>query len=492
MARGGDDGTAVSEQRSGTEDGTEDSFDPGLETGYLRSAPRDHELDTDVGAAPFDPGSGAGYDGKRAKRAEKRREKAEKKLQEQRERAEQERQDRERDEAIKAMRERERKETERAERERARLARAHELHEEALRAQEEKLQRRRDDRAKLQAERRRAAEEQREREKAEREQREQERKEKARALKVQERERHAERERQERAETLRLKREKSLKEERERAERMHARRKQMVQAAAETPDGLKAIPAAADGPKPEVVAAPATAKADPATVKPVPKQSLKRPTLKAGFALAAITAAAFGAGTLLGLPLPSFESDTGGSTASSAAGDLLALDSGTPASLTKGPFLPVAATVDYGEKDARFGASRSDHTHEGQDMFAKRGTPLVAARDGIVVDRGKVNSMYSGGRGNYVAIYSPLDDRSFVYLHMLEPSPVFLGDQVKAGQQIGQMGCTGTCFGTHLHFEVRVGEARLRAETKALDPLPYLRQWSQAPAPEAPPKTPAP
>jgi murein DD-endopeptidase MepM/ murein hydrolase activator NlpD len=119
-------------------------------------------------------------------------------------------------------------------------------------------------------------------------------------------------------------------------------------------------------------------------------------------------------------------------------------------------------------------------------MFAKKGTPLVSVRDGVVVDRGKVNGRYSGGRGNYLAIYSPLDDRSFVYLHLLQPPPVFVGDQVKAGQQIGQMGCTGTCFGTHLHFEIRIGEARLRAKTKAVDPLPYLRQWPQAPKALAP------
>lgn len=454
MPRGQDDGTAVAEQRS---------------------APRDHDLDPDLGAAPFDPGPGAGYDTKRAKRAQRRHEKAEKRLAEQRERAERDQRERERAEAIRAMQERERKETERAERERARLARAQEQHEQQLRAQEELLEKRRVERARLQAERRREAEERRERERAERERIERERKERAVALKAQERERRAERERREREEALRVKREQSLKQERERAERMHARRRQMEQPAES--------PVKSQGPKPEVVAAPSVAKAPPATVRAVPTHSLKRPTLKAALALAAITAAAFGAGTLLGLPLPDLGSDTGESNASLAAGSLAPLDSGTPASLTKGPFQPVRGPIDYGQKDAKFGAPRSGHMHEGQDMFAKKGTPLVAVRDGIVVDRGKVNGRYSGGRGNYLAIYSPLDDLSFVYLHLLEPAPALIGDEVKAGQQIGQMGCTGTCFGTHLHFEIRTGEARLRAETKAIDPLPYLRQWPQAPAP---------
>jgi murein DD-endopeptidase MepM/ murein hydrolase activator NlpD len=145
----------------------------------------------------------------------------------------------------------------------------------------------------------------------------------------------------------------------------------------------------------------------------------------------------------------------------------------------------VLGKVDYGEKDARFGAPRSGHVHAGQDMFAKPGTPLVSVRDGVVVDRGKVNGRYSGGRGNYVAIYSPLDDVSFVYFHMLKPPPVLVGDEVDAGQEIGQLGCTGTCFGPHLHFEIRRGKATLRADTKAVDPLPYLQGWPQA-APATP------
>ncbi len=394
-------------------------------------------------------------DGKRAKRAQRRQEKAEKKLQEQRERAEQERLEEERAAAIQAMRERERKETERAERERARLERARELQEQHLRAQEERLEQRRRERAGLQEEKRR-----------------------------EEAERRAERERREREEALRKKREASLREERERAARMHARRKQMEQAGTAADEGpqLKPIPVPDESPAPKVVPAPEARKTPPSDVRPVPRHSLKWPTLKVGLALAAITAAAFGAGTLLGLPLPSLGSDSGSSNSSSLVGDTLLLGAGTPASLTKGPFQPVAGPIDFGERDAKFGAPRSGHKHEGQDMFAKKGTPLVSVRDGIVVDRGKVNGRYSGGRGNYLAIYSPFDDRSFVYFHLLEPPPVFIGDEVRAGQQIGQMGCTGTCFGTHLHFEIRIGEARLRAKTKAVDPLPYLRQWPQAPA----------
>src|SRR3954447_26965874 len=124
---------------------------------------------------------------------------------------------------------------------------------------------------------------------------------------------------------------------------------------------------------------------------------------------------------------------------------------------------PVRAHVDWGEADARFGASRSGHVHEGQDMFAPAGTALVAIRDGRVVETGD-----DGGRGNYVAIWSPEARRTFVYLPMLHPSRVGLRTRVRVGQRVGSVGCTGLCWGDHLHFEVRRGKG---TTGKARDPL---------------------
>ena len=57
-----------------------------------------------------------------------------------------------------------------------------------------------------------------------------------------------------------------------------------------------------------------------------------------------------------------------------------------------------------------------------------------------VVDRGKSTDPDSGGRGNFLTIYSPQDNHSFVYMHMLKPSPALLGKQVHAGQLIGRLG----------------------------------------------------
>ena len=166
-----------------------------------------------------------------------------------------------------------------------------------------------------------------------------------------------------------------------------------------------------------------------------------------------------------------------GSLVSSAS--LFGVDAGTPQGLVPGYVFPLVGPHDFGDKVARFGAPRYGHVHEGQDIFGKTGTPEVAVHDGVVVDRGKNTDPDDGGRGNYIAIYSSADNHSFVYMHMLAPSPAHLGQQVHAGQVVGRLGCTGSCDGPHLHFEVRIGRASLGADTKAVDPLPYLRHWPQ-------------
>ena len=129
---------------------------------------------------------------------------------------------------------------------------------------------------------------------------------------------------------------------------------------------------------------------------------------------------------------------------------------------------PVRGRVDWGEQDARFGAWRGGHVHVGQDVFAPAGTPLLAIRDARVVETGD-----DGGRGNYVAMWSPAVRRTFVYLHMLRPSRVRVGERVRAGQRVGAVGCTGSCWGDHLHLEVRL---RRGTTGKPFDPLPLLRQ----------------
>ena len=139
-----------------------------------------------------------------------------------------------------------------------------------------------------------------------------------------------------------------------------------------------------------------------------------------------------------------------------------------------GPFHPVVAdSIDYGESGAQFGAARSGRTHEGQDMMVPTGTPLVAVTDGEVVEVGT-----DGGRGNYLSIYDPAEDQTYNYFHMVEPASVKQGETVDAGQDVGAVGCTGSCFGDHLHFEVHDGRdpyGPVEDPRPLLDDLPQVK-----------------
>jgi murein DD-endopeptidase MepM/ murein hydrolase activator NlpD len=134
-------------------------------------------------------------------------------------------------------------------------------------------------------------------------------------------------------------------------------------------------------------------------------------------------------------------------------------------------WFPVRGVVDFGEADARFGAWRGGHRHEGQDVFADAGTPIASIQAGRVVELGN-----DGGRGNYVAIWSPETDRTFLYLHMRAPTRHAVGDPVDAGARVGAVGCTGSCWGYHLHVEMREGRG---TTGRPLDPLPLLQRLAK-------------
>lgn len=218
--------------------------------------------------------------------------------------------------------------------------------------------------------------------------------------------------------------------------------------------------------------------ADRIEYRPAAPRSLRVPArVKLGAAVAiasAIVAGIAGASQVPVLLGGDGDSALGVRSASAAGESDDQVGAGTAAAVTAGPLFPVEGSFDYGEADAKFGASRGGRRHEGQDVFAKRGTPLVAVRTGVVVDEASVDSAYSGGRGNFVAVYSELDDRTYVYFHMRERSPLREGAAVRAGDSVGAVGCTGSCWGNHLHFEVRLGRG---VEGKPIDPLPLLRDW---------------
>jgi murein DD-endopeptidase MepM/ murein hydrolase activator NlpD len=134
---------------------------------------------------------------------------------------------------------------------------------------------------------------------------------------------------------------------------------------------------------------------------------------------------------------------------------------------------PVLGTHDYGGAAGRFGAPRSGHTHQGQDVMAACGTPLVAARGGTVQYSG-----YEGNAGNYVVIDGKGTTNDFMYAHLAEPSPLQTGDSVRTGQPIGVVGETGDATACHLHFEIWTAPGWYQGGSP-IDPLPYLEKWDR-------------
>ena len=98
--------------------------------------------------------------------------------------------------------------------------------------------------------------------------------------------------------------------------------------------------------------------------------------------------------------------------------------------------------------------------HAGVDIAAGSGTPIRAADSGRVVLLG-----WTGGYGNYTCIQHT-SSMSTCYAHQSSYSTSH-GASVRQGQVIGSVGCTGHCFGDHLHFEVRMNGS-------PVNPMGYL------------------
>src|SRR5829696_2596637 len=129
---------------------------------------------------------------------------------------------------------------------------------------------------------------------------------------------------------------------------------------------------------------------------------------------------------------------------------------------------PLIGAHDYGEGAARFGGGRG---HQGQDVFADCGTPIVAARGGVVKFK-----RFQSAAGNYVVIDGARTGVDFGYMHLREAAIVDEGDRVKTGQLIGFVGATGRASGCHLHFEEWTAPGWYSGGS-AFDPLRDLRAW---------------
>ena len=133
---------------------------------------------------------------------------------------------------------------------------------------------------------------------------------------------------------------------------------------------------------------------------------------------------------------------------------------------------PIRGGHSYGDG---IGAPRAGHTHQGQDVFARCGTPLVAARGGRV----QWKAYQASGAGYYLVIDGKKTGHDYAYMHLKGPAKVDRGQRVKTGQRIGNVGSTGDATGCHLHMEEWTapgwyqGGHFMRAITK------HLKKWDR-------------
>jgi murein DD-endopeptidase MepM/ murein hydrolase activator NlpD len=149
----------------------------------------------------------------------------------------------------------------------------------------------------------------------------------------------------------------------------------------------------------------------------------------------------------------------------------------SPAALaTAGAVFPVAGPHTFGGPENRFGAPREGHTHEGQDVLAAEGTPVVAPLAGTIT----TTAFQEGGAGDYAVEHTAVG-LDLMFAHCQAGSlAVVAGRSVAAGQQLCRVGQTGDATAPHLHLEMWVG-GWWAPGGYPIDPLPYLEAWEAFP-----------
>jgi murein DD-endopeptidase MepM/ murein hydrolase activator NlpD len=144
----------------------------------------------------------------------------------------------------------------------------------------------------------------------------------------------------------------------------------------------------------------------------------------------------------------------------------------TPVGTPAGVF-PVAGAHTYGDG---FGAARNGYGHQGQDVPAAEGVPVVAPVAGTIL---YVDNQPSAA-GWYV-VQRGADGRDFFYAHCQAGSvAVVPGAAVVPGQRLCNVGSTGDATGPHLHFEIWLGGWRVNGASHPVDPLADLQAWDPA------------
>lgn len=118
-----------------------------------------------------------------------------------------------------------------------------------------------------------------------------------------------------------------------------------------------------------------------------------------------------------------------------------------------------------GKISSPFGKWRGKHKHEGIDIPMPAGTPIRAARNGVVARTGNNLTIGFRGYGNFVMLDHGGSVNTF-YAHCSRVA-VVEGQRIMQGQIIGYVGSTGRSTANHLHFEVRINNAKV-------NPVPYL------------------
>jgi murein DD-endopeptidase MepM/ murein hydrolase activator NlpD len=129
---------------------------------------------------------------------------------------------------------------------------------------------------------------------------------------------------------------------------------------------------------------------------------------------------------------------------------------------------PIAGAHTYGDS---FGVQRAGHVHEGQDVMAVCGTPLVAVHSGKAKFVGSQSQA-----GNYIVISSDDGTADYAYMHLRDRALVAKGAAVATGEPIGFVGRTGDATACHLHFELWPAPGWYTGG-QAVDPAPSLKAW---------------
>lgn len=134
--------------------------------------------------------------------------------------------------------------------------------------------------------------------------------------------------------------------------------------------------------------------------------------------------------------------------------------------------VPVAGVEPAGLRDTWGGARSEGRRHEGIDIFAARGTPVLSSTEGVVL---RVGGNRLGGQ--VVWVLGPGGQRHY-YAHLDRYGDVHAGMRVAPGRVLGYVGNTGNAAATppHLHYGIYTADG-------AINPYPFLRPAARAAAP---------